>query len=91
MIFTLYKEVLLKLNITTKHTILFFMFFFGIVNAQNNVPVITNISIDIISCDQCVRVRYELEDMDNDSIQIDLNIFCNDRIYTLSESDFRYI
>lgn len=64
-----------------------FIFFFGTVIAQNEVPAITYMSIQVNNENHFIMIHYDLYDTDDDSIQVGLKIFCNDSLYILTSSD----
>ena len=68
--------MIFKTNV--KYANLISMILFSTIIAQNEVPTITNISIEINKINQSVTTQYDLDDTDDDSIQVALNIFRND-------------
>jgi len=57
-----------------KKTVLFLAFISGLIVAQNNVPVITNITADPDTAANIVDVQFDVSDAENDSLEIWLEV-----------------
>jgi hypothetical protein len=63
------------------------LFFCGSATARDEIPRIQNLSIEKRIDGRSLAIRYDLEDVDDDSIRVALDIFCGDALHPFTSSD----